>query len=185
MEQIGQDIGVIVSQVMQALPGKSFWGIGINWWVVIGQLSSSFAILFAACQEQKQRYTQKSTEIETVKTLIKNYNDKTYDVSIYADTSKTFYNSKDKSLSPSETIAYHQANDSIYSSRGFLAEDQEYEMVETDDKIVFPYSRLFCDVERFNSYSNFSTDFIFVVISFLCSDSSVLNLSFCSLSFLL
>ncbi len=91
------------------------------------------AILFAACQEQKQRYTQKSTEIETVKTLIKNYNDKTYDVSIYADTSKTFYNSKDKSLSPSETIAYHQANDSIYSSRGFLAEDQEYEMVETDD----------------------------------------------------
>ncbi len=63
----------------------------------------------------------------------KNYNDKTYDVSIYADTSKTFYNSKDKSLSPSETIAYHQANDAIYSSRGFLAEDQEYEMVETDD----------------------------------------------------
>ncbi len=91
------------------------------------------AILFAACQQQKQRYTQKSTEIETVKTLIKNYNNKTYDVSIYADTSKTYYNSKDKFLSPSETIAYHQANDTIYSSRGFLAEDQEYEMVETDD----------------------------------------------------
>lgn len=91
------------------------------------------AVLFAACQQQKQRYTQKSEEIETVKTLIKNYNDQTYDVTIYADTSKTFYNTKDKSLSPSETIAYHQANDSIYSSRGFLAEDQEYEMVVTDD----------------------------------------------------
>jgi len=91
------------------------------------------AVLFAACQQQKQRYTQKSEEIETVKTLIKNYNDQTYDVTIYADTSKTFYNTKDKSLSPSETITYHQANDSIYSSRGFLAEDQEYEMVVTDD----------------------------------------------------
>lgn len=91
------------------------------------------AMLISACQEQKQRYTQKSNEIETVKKLIKNYNDKTYDVSIYADTSKTFYNSKDISLSPSETIAYHKANDSIYTSRGFSSEDQEYEMVVTDD----------------------------------------------------
>lgn len=91
------------------------------------------AILISACQEQKQRYTQKSEEIETVKILINNYNNKTYDTSIYADTSKTFYNTKDKSLSPSETIAYHQANDANYSSRGFLDKDQEYEMVVTDD----------------------------------------------------
>lgn len=89
-------------------------------------------ILFTACNQQEKRYTQKSKEIETVKALIVNYNNKTYDTSIYADTSKTFYNSKDKSMSPSETIAYHKVNDANYSSRGFLAEDQDYEMVITD-----------------------------------------------------
>lgn len=89
-------------------------------------------ILFAACQ-QEQRYTQKSPEIDTVKALIKNYNDKTYDTSIYADTSKTYYNTKDKAMSPSETIAYHQANDAAYSAREFLEKDEEYEMVKTDD----------------------------------------------------
>ncbi len=89
-------------------------------------------ILFAACQ-QEQRYTQQSPEIDTVKKLIKNYNDKTYDASIYADTSKTYYNIKDKSMSPSETIAYHKANDAMYSSREFVDKDQEYEMVKTDD----------------------------------------------------
>ena len=36
-------------------------------------------------------------------------------------------------MSPSETIAYHQANDPAYSSREFLDKDQEYEMVKTDD----------------------------------------------------
>lgn len=89
-------------------------------------------LLFAACQ-QEQRYTQQSQEIDTVKKLIKNYNDKTYDASIYADTSKTYYNTKNKAMSPQETIAYHQANDAAYSSREFLDKDQEYEMVKTDD----------------------------------------------------
>ncbi len=89
-------------------------------------------LLFAACQ-QEQRYTQQSAEIDTVKKLIKNYNDKTYDTSIYADTSKTYYNTKNKAMSPQETIAYHQANDAAYSSREFLDKDQDYEMVKTDD----------------------------------------------------
>ncbi|MBT8393218.1 MAG: ester cyclase [Bacteroidia bacterium] len=89
-------------------------------------------LLFAACQ-QEQRYTQQSPEIDTVKKLIKNYNDKTYDASIYADTSKTYYNTKGKGMSPKETIEYHKANDAMYSSRSFLDEDQEYEMVKTDD----------------------------------------------------
>lgn len=90
-------------------------------------------VLFISCNKQDKRYTQQSPEIETVKTLILNYNNKAYDTSIYADTSKTFYNSKEKSMSPSETIEYHKANDANYSSRGFLTEDQEYEMVVTDD----------------------------------------------------
>ncbi|MDX1365068.1 nuclear transport factor 2-like protein [Arenibacter latericius] len=90
-------------------------------------------ILFSSCQEQEKRYTQQSKEIETVKTLIKNYNDKTYDISIYSDTCKTRYNSVSISMSPSTTIAYHQANDTIFKSREFLNQDQEYEMVVTDD----------------------------------------------------
>jgi ketosteroid isomerase-like protein len=89
-------------------------------------------VLFSACDKQEKRYTQQSSEIETVKKLIENYNNKDYDVSIYADSSKTHYNSKDKSMSPEQTIAYHKANDAIYSSRNFVVDDPEYEMVVTD-----------------------------------------------------
>ncbi|WP_163514626.1 nuclear transport factor 2 family protein [Gelidibacter japonicus] len=89
--------------------------------------------LFTACNEQATRYTQNSPEIETVKTAINNYNNKMYDASIYADTSKTYFNTRDGFMSPSETMAYHKANDANYSSRGFRNEDQEYEMVVTDD----------------------------------------------------
>ncbi len=88
-------------------------------------------VLSSACNS-KQRYTQQSPEIETVKAIIKNYNDKTYDTSMYADTSKTYYNSVDKPLSPAEVVAYHKANDANYSSRGFTADDPEYEMAVTD-----------------------------------------------------
>ena len=89
--------------------------------------------VFTACEKKESRYTQNSKEIETVKKLVNNYNNKTYDMSIYADTSKTFYNTKVNAMTPSQTLAYHQANDANYSSRGFLPEDQEYEMVTTDD----------------------------------------------------
>ncbi|EAR01685.1 nuclear transport factor 2 family protein [Maribacter sp. HTCC2170] len=88
---------------------------------------------FSSCQQGAERYTQNSPEIDTVKKLIANYNSKSYDTSMYTDTSKTFYNTKKNSMSPSETMAYHQETDKVYKSRGFLDEDQEYEMVLTDD----------------------------------------------------
>lgn len=95
---------------------------------------SLVVILLSACQEKApKRYTQQSPEIETIKTLIKNYNNKTIDISIYADSSKTFYNTKDKAMSPSETKAYHEERESAYSSRMFTDDDPEYEMVVTDD----------------------------------------------------
>lgn len=90
-------------------------------------------MLFTACQKTDKRYTQQSPEIETVKKLITNYNNKTYDTSIYADTSKTAYNSSKATMTPAETIAYHKANDEMYTSRGFDVKDQELEMVLTDD----------------------------------------------------
>lgn len=92
-------------------------------------------VLFVACEQKDKRYTQESPEIETVKKLIENYNDQNYDLSLYADSSKTYYNSnsKDKFMSPEETVEYHKANDANYSSRGFTDNDPEYEMVVTDE----------------------------------------------------
>ncbi|OBX24487.1 hypothetical protein LX77_01663 [Gelidibacter algens] len=92
-------------------------------------------VLFTACIQKDTRYTQQSPEIETVKKAIKSYNDKTYDMSVYADSSKTFFNSnsKDKFMSKKETVAYHKANDANYSSRGFTNNEPEYEMVVTDE----------------------------------------------------
>lgn len=90
-------------------------------------------VLFTACDQKDTRYTQQSPEIDIVKKAIADYNTKEYDLSIYADTSKTYFNTKTNPLEVDEIIAYHQANDANYSSRKFLDEDQEYEMVVTDD----------------------------------------------------
>ncbi|MEY8848511.1 nuclear transport factor 2 family protein [Psychroserpens sp. XS_ASV72] len=89
-------------------------------------------VLFTACQQQEKRYTQQSPEIESVKTHIENYNSKRYDFSIYADTAKTYFNSKTPILKK-DLEAYHKANDKNYSTRGFTGEDPEYEMVVTDE----------------------------------------------------
>jgi hypothetical protein len=85
-----------------------------------------------SCQNEK-RYTQQSAEIETVKQHIKNYNAKTYDISLMAENSVSFFNTKTDSIARKDLIAYHEANDANYSSRGFLDADQEFEMVVTDD----------------------------------------------------
>lgn len=90
-------------------------------------------VLFTGCNQQDTRYTQTSPEIDTVKKAIQDYNSKQYDESIFADTSKTFFNTKTNPLAVDEITAYHKANDANYSSRRFLDEDQEYEMVVTDD----------------------------------------------------
>ncbi|UOY07118.1 ester cyclase [Muricauda sp. SCSIO 64092] len=91
------------------------------------------ALLSIACSQGPVRYTQDSPEIDTVKKLIANYNSKNYDTSFFADSSETRYNTRDNPMSPSETMAYHRETDAAYSSRGFLDEDQEFEMVVTDD----------------------------------------------------
>lgn len=89
-------------------------------------------VLFSACDQKDTRYTQNSPEIDIVKKAIADYNTQQYDMSIFADTIKTFFNTKTNPLIGDEVIAYHQANDANYSSRKFLEEDQEYEMVVTD-----------------------------------------------------
>ncbi|MGJ8592464.1 MAG: nuclear transport factor 2 family protein [Aquaticitalea sp.] len=88
-------------------------------------------VLFNSCEQQNKNYTHESPEIEIVKKAIENYNNKNYDTSIYADTSKTYFNSSTQFMSPSETLAYHKANDALYTSRGFTDEDPQYEMAVT------------------------------------------------------
>nr|WP_297785648.1 nuclear transport factor 2 family protein [uncultured Allomuricauda sp.] len=97
-------------------------------------LFSIMAVLaLSACQQGHVRHTQDSPEIDTVKELISNYNSKTFDTSMYADTSKTFYNTSKNPMSASEAMDYHRQTDANYASRGFQGENQEYEMVVTDD----------------------------------------------------
>lgn len=92
------------------------------------------AVIFVtACQPNEKRYTQQSPEIEIVKKHIENYNTKNYDISIMADTAKSFFNNSKNPILRKDLIAYHKENDKIYSSRGFTGEDPEYEMVVTDE----------------------------------------------------
>lgn len=90
-------------------------------------------ILVTACQPTEKRYTQQSTEIDIIKKHIENYNTKSYDASVYADTAKIFFNTSKNPMEVKDIIPMHQANDVNYSSRGFTGEDPEYEMVVTDD----------------------------------------------------
>ncbi len=90
-------------------------------------------VFFTACDQKDTRYTQQSPEIDIVKKVIQDYNEKVYSMSDFADTSKTYFNTKTDFLTVDELVEYHQGNDANYSSRGFLEEDQEYEMVVTDE----------------------------------------------------
>lgn len=93
----------------------------------------ALAMTLTSCQQTEQRYTQQSSEIDTVKKLINDYNNKNYDLSVFADTSKIYLNTKDDAMSKSQLLAMFEANDANFESRKFLKEDQEYEMVTTDD----------------------------------------------------
>ncbi|WP_375324861.1 nuclear transport factor 2 family protein [Flagellimonas sp. GZD32] len=91
------------------------------------------ALVIGGCQNGPVRYSQDSPEIDTVKNLIANYNSKLFDTAMYADTSKTYYNTTKNPMSPSEAMEYHRTSDINYTNRGFQTDQQEYEMVITDD----------------------------------------------------
>ncbi len=87
-----------------------------------------------ACEQKDTRYTQQAPEIDLVKKHIDNYNKVNYDMaaSVLADSSRSFFNTKDNPISNKDIVAYHKANDANYSSRKFLDTDQEFEKVVTD-----------------------------------------------------
>lgn len=91
------------------------------------------ALLLIAC-DQEQRYAQNSPEVEIFKAVIKDYNDQDWEAmkTHYADTAKTFNNTINKPMSLDEIIAFHQQGAQDFSERGFVKEEDEYEMVVTD-----------------------------------------------------
>lgn len=91
-------------------------------------------VLFTACNKKPERYTQKSPEIEAYKAGLKDYNNQNWEslVSRYADTANVFFNST-VPMRASKIPEYHQNNETVFSSRGFVEEGQEYEMTTTDE----------------------------------------------------
>jgi hypothetical protein len=91
-------------------------------------------VLFVACKPQPIRYSQSSPEIETSKALIKDYSEKNWEslLSHYADTANVFFNTNTP-MSANKIPAFHQNNETSFSSRGFIEEGQDYELVVTDD----------------------------------------------------
>ncbi len=96
-------------------------------------LAGMAVLLFLSCNQGPVRYTQNAPEIDTIKQLLANYDSQSYDTSMYADSSKTYYNTKDNPLSPGEVMDYHKQNDASYSARGFEEDNQEYEKVLADN----------------------------------------------------
>lgn len=81
------------------------------------------------------RYTQKSPEIETSKSVIKSYENMDWETltSHYADTAKVYFNATEKNpMAASKIPDYHKGFDVNYSSRGFITKENDYEMVVTD-----------------------------------------------------
>jgi hypothetical protein len=92
------------------------------------------AILFAC--EGKQRYTQQSAEIETIKTMTDNYVNGDWDAyqSHYAEGAQIFFNSpEDKPATIQQVIAQEKMELDSFSSYSLDRENEAIEMV-LDDK---------------------------------------------------
>jgi len=96
------------------------------------------AVISVSCNDEKKeevRYTQDSEEINNLKAAIKDYEDASWETmkKHYADTAKIYHNSK-QSQNFKQIADGHQQSNAGLSSYGFVDEDDEFEMVLTDDK---------------------------------------------------
>lgn len=95
--------------------------------------------LLISCNEGKKedeevRYTQDSEEINTLKAAIQDYENANWEAmkKHYADTAQIFHNSKSGQRIDA-IVQRHQQDLADLSSYGFVDEEDEYEMVVTDD----------------------------------------------------
>src|SRR5210317_1809890 len=86
--------------------------------------------LFSACQEQPQRWTATSPEVDVTKALIKDYEEGNWEswISHYADSAKVYHNSTESVSSQQLGESFKQTL-SDYSSYGFSDEEVYYEMI--------------------------------------------------------
>lgn len=91
-------------------------------------------VLLTSCDTKPERYTQQSPEIETYKAGIKNYIDQNWEslVTHYADTTNVFFNTT-VPMRASKIPKFHQNNEAVFSSGGFVEKGQEYEMATKDE----------------------------------------------------
>lgn len=85
--------------------------------------------------DQKQRYTQKSPEIDTYKKIIKDYELRNWEnlASKYADTAKIQNNTTLKNAQTiAQLVSQYKQDALLFSSWNFVSKESEYEMVITD-----------------------------------------------------
>ena len=87
------------------------------------------AILFAACQEQPERYTTISANIDEVKALVADYNAGNWEgwLGHYADTAKLYHNTWNEAASPQELQEALKGILSNTSSYGFADKNADGE----------------------------------------------------------
>ena len=97
------------------------------------------AIFAIGCNEPKEkeeavRYTQDSEEINTLKAAIKDYENGNWDAmkKHYADTAQIYHNGSG-AMSIDTVIKNQRQGVEDFSSYGFVPEENDYEMVLTDD----------------------------------------------------
>ncbi|MCP9200024.1 nuclear transport factor 2 family protein [Gramella sp. GC03-9] len=103
-------------------------------------LISLFAgLLMISCNNQQkesepERYSQDSEEINTLKSAISDYEKGDWEAmkKHYADTAQVFHNSK-QGKKIGEIVTQHQESLSDLPSYGFVDEDNDFEMVLTND----------------------------------------------------
>lgn len=99
-------------------------------------LGLATVLLFTACQQQEKRYTQQSSEIDTYKKVIADYENRDWKAlaSHYADTAKILNNVALKDARTIEQeISMSKEDAALFASWKYQPESVEYEMVVTDD----------------------------------------------------
>ncbi len=91
-------------------------------------------VLFTGCEKQETRYTQQSPEIDTYKKIMDDYKKMKWDdmPNHYADTAKISNNViKEKGLTVAQAIEKNKEDAAMFT---WVVDNEEYEMVVTDDK---------------------------------------------------
>lgn len=91
-------------------------------------------VVIVACEQKKERYTQNSPEIETLKAAISDYEAGNWEAfsKHFADTVKIYTNTENNHFTIDQAISNEKQNLASFSSYKIKAKPSEFEMVVTD-----------------------------------------------------